>query len=59
MFAHRRSVTAVGTSEATVTDRLRVRKNINFLLGMQFDLLGKSCIPLAVQLLANKNTGSY
>ncbi len=26
---------------------LRVRKNIIFLLGMQFDLLGKSCIPFA------------
>ena len=25
---------------------------------MQFNLLGKSCIPLAVQLLANKNAHS-
>jgi len=39
--------------------RLRIRKNINSLLEMQFDLLGKSCVTPAVQLRTNKHTGSY
>ena len=33
-----------------------LRGLLNSRLGMQFDLLGKSCIPLAVQLRANKHT---